>query len=179
MTALVVYESMYGNTQAVARAIAEGIGDAQVVEVGVAPTALPADLDLLVVGGPTHVHGMSRPQTRADAGVRVDRPVVSKADGVREWTGRVRADHPILAAAFDTRVPAPELFTGSAAKGIEKSLRHQGARVMAVESFVLDGVKGGPFDRVAPAELERARAWGRALTAERSIGAMEIDRVLG
>ena len=83
MKTLVVYESMFGNTRAVAEAIAEGLGSAEVVEVSAAPVVLPVDLELLVVGGPTHVHGMSRRRTREDAAQQVSRPVVSKGDGVR------------------------------------------------------------------------------------------------
>ena len=68
--ALVVYESVLGNTQAVAKAIAEGLGESRPVtvkEVSDAPDAIPPDVGLLVVGGPTHAFGMSRPETRADA----------------------------------------------------------------------------------------------------------------
>jgi len=177
MTALVVYESMYGNTKAIAEAVAEGIGHADVVEVGAAPVQLPAAVDLLVVGGPTHAHGMTRASTRADAAVRVDRPVVSQRTGVREWAAGLDPDPRILGAAFDTRVPAPEILTGSAAKGVAKLLRQRGVRVVAVESFMLDGVKGQPYDRVAQDELDRARAWGRALNAERPIAATDTEPV--
>lgn len=61
MRALVVYESMFGNTEEVARAIGEGIAasmHADVVEVGAAPDTVPADVILLVVGGPTHAFSM-------------------------------------------------------------------------------------------------------------------------
>jgi hypothetical protein len=61
--ALVIYESMYGNTEQIARAIGEGLGDrmqVEVVEVGAAPTTLAADVGLVVVGGPTHAFSMSR-----------------------------------------------------------------------------------------------------------------------
>lgn len=61
---------MYGNTRHVAEAIAEGLGGKSVAKL--VPVAEAADLDgvdcdLLVVGGPTHVHGMSRDFTRHDA----------------------------------------------------------------------------------------------------------------
>ena len=62
MTALVVYESIYGNTRAIAEAIAEGLGGAAVATVQQAPQDL-GDCDLLVVGSPTHVHSM--PTTRS------------------------------------------------------------------------------------------------------------------
>ena len=70
MKAVVVYESMYGNTHLVADAIGRGLaGGAEVVVVPVAEAApaLVAEADLLVVGGPTHAHGMSRPTTRKAA----------------------------------------------------------------------------------------------------------------
>lgn len=164
MRTLIVFESMYGNTEHVARAIAEGIGDAQVVEVGSAPTVLPADLELLVVGGPTHAHGMSRERSRADAARRVDDPVISTGIGIREWIASVQPSATVVATAFDTRIPARELFTGSAAKSAAKALASRGFRVAPPESFVLDGRNGEPHDRVAQTELERARRWGRTLT---------------
>ncbi|MFL6114535.1 MAG: flavodoxin family protein [Catenulispora sp.] len=64
MRALVVYESMYGNTRAVAEAVASGLRPAYETEVKPAVDIGAADVDradLLVVGGPTHVHGLPRP----------------------------------------------------------------------------------------------------------------------
>ena len=59
--ALVVVESSFGNTRAVAEAIRDGIAThtpAGLVEVGDAPSRLPEAVDLLVVGGPTQAFGM-------------------------------------------------------------------------------------------------------------------------
>ncbi len=70
MDALVVVESVFGNTRAVAEAIAAGLADrmtVRVVDVADAPTAVTG-LDLLVVGGPTHAFGMSWSATRRSAG---------------------------------------------------------------------------------------------------------------
>ena len=67
MKALVVYESMYGNTRSVAEAIVEGLcetAEPRLVPVSEAKAAVHEGADLLVVGGPTHAHGMSRPSTR-------------------------------------------------------------------------------------------------------------------
>ena len=69
MRALVVYESMFGNTRLVAEAVAEGLSsglDVDVVEVAAAPTSFD-DVELVVVGGPTHALGMTRQRTRDDA----------------------------------------------------------------------------------------------------------------
>lgn len=64
MRALVVYESMYGNTRAIAEAVAEGLSEA--TDVKAVPTSEAREilvdnpaLDLIVFGTPTHAHGMS------------------------------------------------------------------------------------------------------------------------
>ena len=78
MRAVVVYESMYGNTHLVADAIGAGLRtgfDVSVVPVSQASPAVLADADLVVVGGPTHAHGMSRAATRKAAVQAADKPV--------------------------------------------------------------------------------------------------------
>ena len=70
MKVVIVYESMYGNTHHVANTIGaglRGVADVAVVPVEQASEELVDTADLLVVGGPTHVHGMSRPSTRKAA----------------------------------------------------------------------------------------------------------------
>src|SRR5215471_9055440 len=70
MRAVVVYESMFGNTHRVADAIGAGltaIFDVSVMPVTQADPAQVKDADLIVVGGPTHVHGMTRAATREAA----------------------------------------------------------------------------------------------------------------
>jgi flavodoxin len=65
----VVYESTNGNTRKIAETIAEGLKPAEVAvaAMGHADADLIVRADLLVVGGPTHTFGMSRPQTRTAA----------------------------------------------------------------------------------------------------------------
>jgi Flavodoxin len=70
MRALVVYESMYGNTHLVAGSIADGLR--QTCEVTLVPVAgatagLVAGADLLVVGAPTHLRGLSSAASRQQA----------------------------------------------------------------------------------------------------------------
>ena len=70
MKAVIVYESMYGNTRVIADAIGRGLGpenETVVVPVAEARPGLLAGADLVVVGGPTHMHGMSRASTRKGA----------------------------------------------------------------------------------------------------------------
>jgi hypothetical protein len=167
--ALVVYESMFGNTQAVARAIAAGIAtrmEVEVIEVGDAPDALPPDVGLLVVGGPTHAHGMTRPESRADAGRRAGGHVVSRDVGIREWlTGLEPPGRPVAAAVFDTRIKGPSLIWGSAAKGATSLVARSLTLIRGPESFLVDGPTGPLFDRLLPAEADRAHAWGAETAA--------------
>jgi hypothetical protein len=162
MRAVVVFESAFGNTERIARAIADGLTSivpARAVEVGGAPLEFEDDVDLIVVGGPTHALGMSRPGTRQQAAKQAEHGVVSNGIGIREWLSRVHAA-PRLAAAFDTRFKKPRLITGSAARGAEKGLRRIGCRIAApAESFFVSGTTGPLLD----GELERARRWGELL----------------
>ena len=168
MKALVIYESMYGNTHLIANAIADGLGDQAetvVVPVGDASPALVGSADVVVVGGPTHGHGMSRPSTRQGAVAAADKPgsdLVLDADaegaGLREW---FESQGPLAtkAAAFDTRFDLPAAFTGRASKGIGRKLRHHGATLIAEpESFFV--LKGNHLE---PNEETRAREWGAHL----------------
>jgi hypothetical protein len=164
MRALVVYESMFGNTEAVARAIGEGIGasmPAEVVEVGAAPGTVPDAVALLVVGGPTHAFSMSWPSTRRDAGGRSSN-VISRERGIREWLGALPGVlNGAEAAAFDTR--AASRMTGSAARAASRRLDRLGYPLVAAPaSFRVTDVTGPLVD----GELVRAREWGRALGVE-------------
>jgi flavodoxin len=164
MRALIVYESMYGNTHAIADGIAEGLRDVaevQVASVHEATAGLVAAVDLLVVGGPTHVHGLSRPSTRDAALKDAELPADPDAEGpgVREWLDGLPDVAGVAAAAFDTRIDGPAILTGRASRGIHKRLRGRGFDTVAEpESFLVDR-KGHLHD----GERERARAWGASL----------------
>ncbi|MDD7939517.1 flavodoxin domain-containing protein [Actinomycetospora lutea] len=168
--ALVVFESMYGNTEAIARAIADGLATGvpvDVVEVGAAPSTPGDDVDLLVVGGPTHAFGMTRASTRRDAATKAEGALVSRGPGVREWLAALPARPGLRAAAFDTRVGHPRV-PGSAARAIRRRLRRGGAiAVDGPHSFYVEGTDGP----LSPGELERARAWGTALAAAAAVPA--------
>ena len=168
MRAVVVYESMYGNTHLIANAIAEGLqpyGEATVVAVGTADAQTVDGADLLVVGGPTHAHGMSRPSTRKGAVAAGHKPEAglsvepdAEGEGVREWLDSLGHLH-LRAAAFDTRVDLPVALTGHASKGIANRLHHHGATLVAEpHSFLVT-----KQDRLEPHEDERAREWGSEL----------------
>ena len=169
MRALVVYESMYGNTRMIAEAIGAGLGetcDVKVVRVGDVSPELLDGVDLLVVGGPTHVLSMSRQNTRRSAEQAAQKPDSklhlepdATGSGLREWlaaldrqTGR--------AAAFDTRMPGPAIMTGRASKAIARRLRRVGYQLaVAPESFQVSRT-----NELLTGEADRARAWGEQLT---------------
>ena len=127
MRALVVYETLWGDPEQVARAVAAELESTMTVEV-VDSDSAPASVDgfdLLVVGAPTHAFSMSRPSTREQAGKQRNAPHVPTR-GIREWLETLsRPDAAITALTFDTRVNAPRL-PGSAAKVIRHELRSLG-----------------------------------------------------
>ncbi len=158
MHAIVVYDTQYGNTEQIARAIAQGLADRGAVDVLAASEAMgrPAlPPDLLLIGGPTQRHGMS-PALRAYV-------EALPRDGIRNT--RV--------ATFDTRYRMAPLFSGSAAKDAAGRLRRSGCRLIAApESFFIehdrppDGEKRRHgSEQLEPGELERAAAWARRLAA--------------
>lgn len=160
MNTLIVYESMWGNSHTVAQAVARGLGDGvTLLDVSEAPAALPSDIDLLLVGGPTHAFSMTRASTRRDAIAKgaPDRPVEK---GVREWLDHLDACDHLDVATFDTRVGSVRHLPGSAAKAAGKEVRrHRIGRLVATMSFYVDDMEGP----LADGELERAEAWGRSL----------------
>lgn len=169
MRALVVYESMFGNTRKIAETVAVGIGEhmpVHLVEVAHAPVTLDPDIQLLVVGGPTHARGMTTAQTRSDAADRAEGPMVSRGIGMRDWLLALRpAAKSTMAAAFDTRIHAPMVFTGSAARGYLELLDAAGFRLIEpTESFYV-GSRAPQEDALNPGEVDRAGKWGRKVAA--------------
>lgn len=160
--ALVIYESMFGNTQQVATAIADGLRESfgvTMTEVSAAPEEVAADVELLVVGGPTHALGMSRPRTRQSAGQQGADAQAAAHGGIREWIARVSAPEGTVTATFDTKVVKPHL-PGSAASSAQRKLRHRGLKAAThPETFYVTGTEGG----LVEGELDRAMAWGAEL----------------
>jgi hypothetical protein len=118
MKALVVVESVFGNTRQVADAIARGLArrmDVTTVDVTTAPGD-PRGVDLMVVGGPTHAFGMTRPSTRRSAAEQPGAAPASET-GLREWLDALPAGRGLAVAAFDTRVDHPRLPGSAAAAG--------------------------------------------------------------
>lgn len=162
--ALVVHESMFGNTAGVAAAVARGLElegwDASSVDVADAP-ATAAEVDVLVVGAPTHGFSLSRPATREDA-VRQGAAPAHAGKGVREWLDLLPKDAKgQLAATFDTRVRKVRRLPAAAPKIARELRKRRFTLVEEATGFYVDDVAGP----LIPDEVERATAWGRQVAS--------------
>lgn len=145
MKALVIYDSQYGNTERVARAMADTLseyGEAQAVRVG---QLAPADfrrLDLLILGCPIQ-------------GWKPSKGMQSFLEGL----------HPqdlqrLNTAAFDTRVKIPRFLRGKGAEIVAARLEELGSKpIVEPAGFLVKGTEGPLRD----GELERAMSWARTI----------------
>ena len=143
MKALVVYESQYGNTEKIAKAIGDAVGAARVARPGEVNTSELESTDLVIVGSPT----------QAGRSVKAIQEFLASipADGLKNK--RV--------ASFDTRFKTwlVKLF-GYAAGRIAKELKAKGGTLVAPgEGFFVSGTKGPLED----GELERAASWVKGI----------------
>jgi flavodoxin len=158
MKALVVYDSQFGNTERVAYAVGEALGEThqvQVARAGDLTTDQLQGLDLLVVGSPTQRF--------------------SPTAGTNEFLQRLptRSLQGVRVAAFDTRLTVEEIESirvlsffvrifGYAAKPIANHLRKQGGQLaLPPEGFYVEGTEGP----LVAGELERAQDWARRIAA--------------
>ncbi|WP_297106699.1 flavodoxin domain-containing protein [uncultured Devosia sp.] len=153
MSILIVYDSIFGNTAQIARAMADALTSSHEVKLASVQEARDIDLsgvDLLIVGSPTR-------------GFRPT-PEIQEFASRPDLSGR--------AAAFDTRIdldtihPAPLRWVvsagGYAAERLSGELRDQGCTLVGEPAgFVVLGQEGPLKD----GEAERAAAWARDLVA--------------
>ncbi len=149
MKALVVYDSVFGNTEKVAQAIAQTLGAAALRVGAVTPQQLDG-VKLLVVGSPT----------------RAFRPLPS----VKAWLAELPGLKSVRVAAFDTRMAIDEktpgilrffagIFGYAAAPIASRLGKKGGLLALAPEGFIVTASEGPLKD----GELERAAAWARQL----------------
>ena len=153
MKALVIYESFFGNTENIARAVGEALGEQMEVEVQKVGDVQPGQLkglDLLVVGAPT----------------RGFRPSPDVSHFLKNLPAQSLKG--VKAAAFDTRILEEDVnsrvfrflvrYFGYAAKPIAQRLRKKGADlVISPEGFCVEDTEGP----LKEGELERAAAWAK------------------
>lgn len=166
MNALVVYESMFGNTRQLAEAAADALRSSGAATTLAPAAAAPADLtgfDLIVVGAPTHAHSLPRASTRIEATKWASDPAKAlhlepgaAGPGIREWLDRLIAlplPHPAV-ALFSTRADIPRIFSGDAASAMKKRLRVLGSETDAHAEFLVD-----LHNRLTHGEEQRIRDW--------------------
>ena len=139
MKVLIVYDSQFGNTEKVAKAIATALGTKEDTHLAKADMVKPEDLeglDALIVGSPIHAWGPTAKIKSFLKGLKPD-----TLSGIK-------------AAAFDTGYKSR--FAGSATKKIEKILRKAGCAIIVPgEKFIVISTKGP----LAEGELDKAAAW--------------------
>ena len=149
MKVLIVFDSVQGNTEKVARAVADALEPAE-VRVVRPGEVIPPDLksiDLLIVGSPTMGGRPTQPMQAFLSGIPAD------------------ALKGIDVVAFDTRLKAAwvKIF-GFAAGRIANSLKNKGGRLAAPpQGFIVLGSKGP----LKEGELERAAAWIKGIQASK------------
>jgi flavodoxin len=152
MNALLLFDTVYGNTEKIAQAIAEGLQPAVHVRFTRADQIARLDAegnDLLIVGGPTHRQRMSKTL----------RTVLEATPH-----GTLKG---VKVAAFDTRYRMSAWLSGSAARDIAGYLRKLGGQLVAPpESFFMErdvpprGEKRRhQMEQLEPGELERTAQW--------------------
>ena len=148
MNALVFYDSQYGNTELIAQAIADTLGEfgeARAVRLDPGHPVELQGVDMFIVGCPTQ-------------GWRPTPAIQSFLEEVSSEELRSLA-----VACFDTRFRLPRLMTGSAARVIARTLQEKGVSLLVEpESFFVKGTQGPLRD----GELDRAAAWARMLIKE-------------
>jgi flavodoxin I len=144
MKSLVVYDSQYGNTEKIAKAIGGAIGaEVKVVRFGDVKAAELGSYDLLFIGSPTQ-------------GGRYTMSMKGFLDAIPSGSlANVRV------ASFDTRLKTKlvKIF-GYAATRIADTLKIKGGNLVApAEGFLVKSAKGP----ILGGELERAAAWAKSL----------------
>jgi hypothetical protein len=167
MKVLIVFESMFGNTAALAGDVEAGLVDAGadvvLADVGSTHEQVLLGFDLLVLAAPTHALTLSRPASRTEAVSKGADPAHA-ATGLREWLATLDASLPPTSSrpaivVFDTRVVKIRHLPGSAARSAARTLKKSGFAVVDRVSFYVDDIAGP----VTAGEHDRAREWGRGL----------------
>jgi flavodoxin len=147
MRALIVYDSLHGNTAQIAQAIGDALaGEVSVRRAGEVGVGEVHAVDLLVVGSPTHGGWFT--------------------EAIKTWLEEVPATslQGIRAAAFDTRTP-PTLLSrifGYAAPRIADRLEKKGGALLVPPAgFLVKGIEGPLLE----SELAKAQSWAREIAA--------------
>ncbi len=154
MKFLIVYDSNFGNTEQIARAIGEAVtpwGEVKVLRVSKVNHSELASIDFLIVGSPTHAGRVTR--------------------ATKEFLKKIPANalENVRVTSFDTRFSAKDKGVGTrmllrvlgyAAGCITESLKGKGGYLAAEpEGFIVEDSEG-PLKQ---GELERAAIWAKGI----------------
>ena len=170
MDAVVVYESMWGNTSAVARAIAAGLGEgARAMTTDAATASVTAACRLVVVGAPVHAMGLPTDSTRVSAAAKRQGPDGLSADvshpPLRDWLEQIPRGERRY-AAFETRIRGP--LGRGAARGIARACEDAGWTPLDEPrgfTVALTTRSSEPAALLLPGQEEEAQHWGAHLRA--------------
>lgn len=164
MHAIVVYESHWGNTAAVARAVAEGFGpSAEVLTTDEASPDVVATADLVIAGAPVMAFNLpsDRMLTSMIGDTKAPTPPDVSHPSMREWLDRLPVGDG-RSAQFET---AFRWSPGSATGAITTKLERAGyRRLTKARRFIIKGSYGP----LREGELDLARRWGAELAAAMS-----------
>ena len=168
MNAVVVYESLWGNTAAVARAVADGIGpQTRCLTTDEAAPDVIAEADLIVAGAPVLGFRLGGDQMRAAIArdeANAPKPPDLSHPSLRSWLEQLPHGSG-QSAAFETRIWwSPRGATGD----IETRLERAGYPPIAKAQKFVVADKYGPLRE---GELERAHQWGQELAAVANLAA--------
>jgi len=161
MRAIVVYESHWGNTAKIARAIAEGIGpDARALNTDEASPAVVAEADLVVAGAPIMAFGLPSDAMIANVAKDPKAPIAGDVShpSLRHWLEALPPSR-AAAASFETKL---RWSPGGATGAIDDRFQRAGYHTIAKGQKFLVSSTYGPLRE---GEVERARTWGSELAA--------------
>ena len=144
MKTLIVYDSAYGNTEKVARAIGDAVmGEVEVLRVGEVNSSELKIYDLLIFGSPTQ--GGKPTRVISDFLSQITAPIFQS----------------VKSAAFDTRLSKKWVgIFGNAASGIANRLKANGLTlIVPPEGFFVKGTKG----ELENGEVEHAAVWAKEI----------------
>jgi hypothetical protein len=163
MRCLVVYETVHGTTEQVARAVAEGLvrhGEVAVADVRGARPEYVERFDLLVAGAPAHAFSLSHGPVLPHP-APLHHPGLRRETGLRTWLRMLpEGSRWETAATFDVRALDSRQVPGSTARRAAHVLRHLGYLPLDEPTSFYVKRSGGPL---MPGELARAAVWGDRL----------------
>ena len=165
MNTRIIIESYFGNTLQIAHAIADALPNAQIQSFDEAPDVIPEDINLLLLGAPTHEAALPTPKSRQLAATRSSTGSANRIQpppqrGLAEWIKHANISAGTRTITFDTSTGRFATLFGCAAKAAAKRLSARGFQVERGPSFA---VTAG--DVLVAGQQEQAARWAASLVS--------------